>query len=59
MNNLIYFRNGKAAWLANEWAKANKVKIRWIYTETSHGKGPADPVSGDPVKICLKLYLKT
>ena len=39
------FRNGKAVWLVKEWAKLHQVKVTWIFTETSHGKGPADPVS--------------
>ena len=32
-------------WLVKEWAKLHQVKVTWIFTETSHGKGPADPVS--------------
>ena len=40
-NNLTYhwFRNGRTV-----WAKLHHEKVTWIFTKTSHGNEPGDPV---------------
>ena len=40
------YKNKKNVFLTKQWAVSDKIEIWWIFTETGHGKGPMDGVSG-------------
>jgi hypothetical protein len=40
------YRNGRTLWLMQNYAKAKGVTIRWIFSETHHGKCLADGTGG-------------
>ena len=41
------YRNGKNAFLTSHWAVTHGIKIIWIFTESGHGKSPADGIGGN------------
>ena len=41
------YRNGKSTYLTSKWAVEHGIKIYWIFTESGHGKSPADGVGGN------------